>query len=213
VIGSKQLNRHAGDLRVAHYAGSGSGSISCAMPIFRQGPSAHQTSLAMIGAKAGDEVLVIGAGDAALAAEIARVTGLNGRLVVVDRAEGARARVEAAAGRAGALVEFEDAPPTMLPIDPDSYRIVVIANRLSSLAGSDRAGCCAEACRVLKPGGRLVVIDGARRPGIFGLFSQQSATIAEEEVLTLLARSGARAGRRLAAVDAVAYYEALKPRA
>jgi ubiquinone/menaquinone biosynthesis C-methylase UbiE len=167
----------------------------------------------MIGAKAGDEVLVIGAGDAALAAEIARVTGLNGRLVVVDRAEGARARVEAAAGRAGALVEFEDAPPTMLPIDPDSYRIVVIANRLSSLAGSDRAGCCAEACRVLKPGGRLVVIDGARRPGIFGLFSQQSATIAEEEVLTLLARSGARAGRRLAAVDAVAYYEALKPRA
>jgi ubiquinone/menaquinone biosynthesis C-methylase UbiE len=182
------------------------------MPIFRRGLSPHQTALAMIGVKPGDEVLVIGSGDAVLAAELARVTGLNGRLLVVDRADGAQARIDAAAARAGALVEFEDAPPTMLPIDPDSYQIVVINNRLSSLNAADRADCCAEARRVLKPGGRLSVIDGARRPGMFGLFSQPSTTISGDEILKLLAQCGVRSGRQLGASEGIAYYEAIKPR-
>jgi ubiquinone/menaquinone biosynthesis C-methylase UbiE len=180
------------------------------MTLFRKGLSPFQTALAMIGAKPGDEVLVIGADNGALAAELALVTGLNGRLLVVDRTEGAKARVAAAADRAGALVEFEDAPTTMLPLDPDRFRIAVINRHLAALDAESRADCCAEAFRVIRPGGRLIVIEGAGRPGAFGMLPTRSTVIPAAEIEALLRTAGARAVRRLAAAEGVAYFEAFK---
>ena len=52
---------------------------------FRQSGSAYQTAMAMIGPKAGDRLLVAGQAEAGLAAELARVTGLNGQLVNDER--------------------------------------------------------------------------------------------------------------------------------
>ena len=53
------------------------------MKLFRNAASPYQTSLAMIGAKAGSTVIVVGASEPALAAEVALVTGLNGRTLAV----------------------------------------------------------------------------------------------------------------------------------
>ena len=73
---------------------------------FRQGPSPHQTALAMIGAKAGHHVVIAGADDPDLAAALALVTGLNGQTLVVDERSDAEALVNAAAAKAGALMDF-----------------------------------------------------------------------------------------------------------
>src|SRR5687767_4696563 len=65
---------------------TGRNYIIRAMGPFRKGASPHQTAIAMIGAKSGSRVLVVGAGDAAVAGEVALVAGLNGHVLVVDRA-------------------------------------------------------------------------------------------------------------------------------
>src|SRR5687767_14292998 len=94
---------------------------------FRQGPSPHQTALAMIGAKPGDRLIVAGADDPDLVAELALVTGLNGQTTVYDERNDARDLIEAAAAKAGALVEFAQSTIVNLPIDPGSADVFVLA--------------------------------------------------------------------------------------
>ena len=169
------------------------------------------TAFAMVGARAGDRVLVLGAPGsegAALAAEIASITGLNGRTLVVDEGD-ARARVEAAAAKAGALVEFERAPITMLPLNAGEFDIAVLSRQLVSHDGRDRVACCAEALRVVKPRGRVVVIEGLRRPGLFGLVPSRQPGLPAEDARAALVAAGAIAARQLAEADGVIYLEAL----
>ncbi len=169
----------------------------------------RSTGLAMVGARAGDHVLVLGAADAALAAEIGTVTGLNGRIMVVDVGQEARTRVERAAIKAGALVEFEWAPVTMLPLTAGEFDIVVINRQLVHQEGRNRIACCEEALRVVKPRGRVIAIEGLRRPGLFGLLPTREPGLPAEESRAALIAAGARAARQLAEVDGVIYLEAL----
>src|SRR6187549_2737077 len=120
----------------------------------KKGPSPHQTALAMVGAKPAGQVVVIGAADGALAAELALVTGLNGRTLVVDRAEDAKTRIDVAAARAGALVDHERAPATMLPLDTGTFDVAVINNVLDD-APSAANQIVGEATRVVRAGGRV----------------------------------------------------------
>jgi len=170
------------------------------------------TGFAMVGARAGDRVLVLGAPgkeEAALAAEIAAITGLNGRTVVIDVGAEARARVERAAAKAGSLVEFEWAPVTMLPLNAGEFDIAVINRQLALLDGRNRIACCEEALRVVKPRGRVVVIEALRRPGLFGLLPSRQPGLPLDESRAALVAAGARAARQLADVDGVIYLEAL----
>ncbi|MEI6245464.1 MAG: methyltransferase domain-containing protein [Acidobacteriota bacterium] len=170
------------------------------------------TGFAMVGARAGDHVLVLGVpgpAAAALAAEIADMTGLNGRTVVVDVGAEARSRAEAAAAKAGALIEFEWAPVTMLPINAGTFDIAVINRQLVHLEGRNRVACCEEALRVVKPRGRVVVIEALQRPGLFGLLPSRQPGLPADAAREALVSAGARATRQLAEVDGVTYLEAL----
>lgn len=183
---------------------------------FRPGLPPHQAALAMIGVRAGDAVLFTDAGEPALAAEVALVTGLNGRTVVVDRAGEARARVERAAAEAGALLEFEEGPADRLPFDRDTFDVVVVtlaADRSQPTAGR---AVIAEAFRLLRPGGRAIVRTPAARAGIFGAAGSGTGGTGRppppQSPLDLLQRAGAVAARKLADVKGVSFYEARKPR-
>jgi ubiquinone/menaquinone biosynthesis C-methylase UbiE len=165
----------------------------------------------MVAARAADAVAVLGVPgtvEAALAAEIGLETGLNGRTLVVDVGTEARSRVEAAAAKAGALVEFEWAPVTMLPLESGTFDVVVINRQLASLEGHNRVACCQEALRVIKPTGRVVVIEGVRRPGLFGLIPVRIPGLAPDDVKDALTRAGAKAIRLLADADGVVFFEA-----
>jgi ubiquinone/menaquinone biosynthesis C-methylase UbiE len=176
---------------------------------FRKGLSRHQTAIAMIGSKPGDRVLVVGAVDPALAAEVALVTGLNGTTTVCDPDPSARARVDAAAREAGSLVEFERAGPTALPGPDESHDVVVIMNAADAVAGTEPSVVLQQALRALRPGGRVIVVDGTRTTGFFRT-SGGPARLPADAMLSRLEQAGTRARRQLADVEGVAYYEARK---
>jgi ubiquinone/menaquinone biosynthesis C-methylase UbiE len=181
------------------------------MPLFRKGPPPHQTALAMIGVKPGQAVLMVGSAEAALGAEVARVTGLNGRTVVADRGDDARRRIEAAATAAGALIEFEDAGLTLLPFDSNLFDVVAVAVDWVALDDSERSRCAAEAYRVTRPGGRMLILIRAPRVGVMGRLRPPAVPAgAADDARERLAASGCRAVRLLAEADGVAYVEAVK---
>jgi ubiquinone/menaquinone biosynthesis C-methylase UbiE len=176
--------------------------------LFRSGPPPHQTALAMVGAKAGSTVIVVGARDPTLAAEIALVTGLNGRTLVVDPSGEERSRIEAAAASAGALVDVETAALTSLPLADGASDIAVITDLGDA---SSRDQIVREATRVVRPGGRVVVIEGKKTGGLRKLWTGGgSDVIAADEILALLGVAGLRATRLLGSAEGISYFEGMK---
>src|SRR5580765_1725101 len=116
------------------------------MKWLRPGPPPHQTALAMIGAKAGQHVLIVGAADSGLAAAVAGVTGLNGRTLVIDPLPDAQRSIEAAAADAGTLVDFEQRSLSNLSAEPGAFDLVVLSQSLS-LSDQDPVNIISEALR------------------------------------------------------------------
>jgi ubiquinone/menaquinone biosynthesis C-methylase UbiE len=122
----------------------------------------------------------------------------------------ARARVDAAARKAGALVEFEEAPPMRLTAAADSIDIVVLMMGFGRRPSAERPGPIGEALRVLRPGGRVVIVEGAKTGGMLRALQEKPPRLDASEMLALLDVAGFRARRQLADVDGVAFYEARK---
>jgi ubiquinone/menaquinone biosynthesis C-methylase UbiE len=175
-------------------------------------PRPNQTALAMIGAKPGSQVLVLGAGDGHVAAAVAGVTGLNGRTVVIDPSPDAQTSVERAAAAAGVLIDFQQAALANLPADAALFDIVVVHQRFS-VTTVDPAPLLAEAVRVVRPGGRVVVIEGTAASGWRERLQRpRPAAVNGEMIRDLLSAAGLRAARVLAVTDGVTYVEGAKPR-
>jgi len=107
----------------------------------------------------GQAVLDVGCGTGTFSAAAKGVVGDGGRVVAVDPAGEMIARARRKAARAGVEVEFQVAAVEALPCPDDCMDVVTstlvfhhLTRRLQSLA-------MAEIRRVLRPGGRLVLID------------------------------------------------------
>jgi ubiquinone/menaquinone biosynthesis C-methylase UbiE len=124
-------------------------------------------AVTMSGVKLGDRLLVLGGSDPTLIGALASKAGLTGRTVVLDATEAVTASTASAVERDGHLVESFTAPWSMLPFDPTSFDVVVLRDVLNTLNADDRLRCAREVHRVLRPGGRSVVIEG-RAHGLLG---------------------------------------------
>ncbi len=175
----------------------------------RQKGQPEQGAVAMLGIKPGDRVLMLGASRPALAGAIGHVTGLNGQATVVDQGEGADLRVAMGAAEAGALVDFVNAPTTMLPIDNQSFDMAVLPKGLAGL-GPQAPSVLAEAIRVVRPGGRITICEPLPRPGLFRL-AQTAPLTDPKDVVARLTAAGLRAARYVGSLDGTAYFEAARP--
>ena len=141
------------------------------MPWFKKSTSEPLT-VAMTGIKLADRVLVVGCSDPALIAALAIKSGLTGRACAVDDVETRVATAALAVEREGALVETSSAPLTALPYAADAFDVVVLRDVLGGAAVTGAAQIVAEAHRLVRPGGRCLVIETSARSVLGGLLSQ-----------------------------------------
>lgn len=176
----------------------------------RAKPQPDQSAVAMLGIKPGNRVLMLGAHRPGLAGAIGRLTGLNGQTTVVDQGTDAEARIAKGAAAAGALVEFVNAPLTMLPLDNQTFDMAILPAGLAAL-GTQAPSVLAEAIRTVRPGGRISICEPLPRPGLFKL-AQTVPLTDPKDVVARLTAAGLRAARHLGSLDGTAYFEAARAR-
>jgi SAM-dependent methyltransferase len=187
--------------------------------LFNRDPSAAWAlAVAMTGVRMGERQLLVG-DDAALFARLAAKAGLTGRASVVTGSEAAAARVEAAAAESGVLIEaIRRAAFPELPVDDAAFDVAIVNAGPSFLAlvAHERDTLAAAVHRALRPGGRVVVVEG-RPPRFFGLVRARPAGLADFHAAGGAARvleaTGFRGVRVLADRDGQRFTEGTKPAA
>jgi len=114
--------------------------------------------LRLLALTAGEAVLDIGSGPGLLATEMAQAVGPTGRVCGIDVSDSmlalARSRTVPAGG---APVEYRHGGVDAVPYPDGSFDVVVSTQVLEYIA--DIPAALAEALRVLRPGGRLLILD------------------------------------------------------
>jgi SAM-dependent methyltransferase len=172
-------------------------------------------SVSMAGVKLGDRVLVIGCSDPKLIAALAAKSGLTGRMCAVDESVDRSREAERVALSDGALIEAATAPYDVLPYESEAFDLVVLRNVWQSRDAPGRLGVLQQAQRVLRPGGRCMVIDRVGAGGIAGILrgDHKSGSAEAEEASAALKRQGFVAVRALAEREGTIFLEAIKKNA
>jgi len=182
--------------------------------LLKKRPAGESLPVSMAGIKLGDRLLVIGCSDPMLIAQLASKTGLTGRAAAVDASESGSAAAADVAAREGVLLETFTSPWNALPLDSDSFDVVIIRDVLPHLDAAKRAWCLVEANRVLRPGGRCLVIDGTAKKGIFQS-GRTEAVVSDYAAAggpaAILGAKGFKAARVLAEREGLVFAEAVKP--
>jgi ubiquinone/menaquinone biosynthesis C-methylase UbiE len=181
---------------------------------FRRPENPHLLAVSMAGIKIGDRIVQIGCANGDRMAAIASKVGLSGRAVALVPDEASAARAEKGAAKAGVLVDVNIAPPTRLSIDANAFDIAIIDDTdhlLSQATTTDRAATIQELFRVLRPGGRLLVVSTAARAGLGGLLARgpKGPTV---DAVPDLQTGGFRTVRVLAEREGLRFLEGVKPR-
>src|SRR5262245_11739950 len=190
------------------------------MPAFAFNPFQRRSDpftlvVSMTGVKMGDRLLQIGCAHGGRLASIAAKVGLSGQAVAVVPDDASEARARKGAAHAGVLVDVVVAPPARLPTGADSIDLVVVDDTGGLFGGmttADRVAAFQEVRRVLRPGGRTIVIGAAPRGGFGALLTRAHGGpgFAAEETLQA---EGFRSVRLLAERDGLRFWEGIKPRA
>jgi ubiquinone/menaquinone biosynthesis C-methylase UbiE len=118
---------------------------------------AHVLQLAALAP--GLAVLDVGCGTGTLAIEAKRLVGEEGRVAGIDASPEMIACANAKASKLGLKIDFVEAPAQDLPFSDASFDAVLSTTVIHCLPEAQRARCFDEMARVLKPDGRLLVVD------------------------------------------------------
>src|SRR6266853_185256 len=130
-------------------------------PFARRGGDAHLLAVSMSGVRLGDRVAFVGVPDPGRVAAIAAKVGLSGHATAVVPDTDAVARVDKAAANAGVLVETDVADVKQLPYGDGDFDLAVVDDTgafVEQLGEDERAAVVRELARILRPGGRVIVV-------------------------------------------------------
>ena len=170
-------------------------------------------TVAMAGIKLGDRLLMLGCGDPMLVAQLAVKTGLTGRAFAADVRPELTAAAEKLAPREGALIETATAPWSALPLENGAFDVAVVRFVFGDLPEAARNECAMEVLRLLRPGGRCLVIDPGHASGLAGMVKRPAGNsdyAAQGGAVAVLRAAGFRAARVLAEREALVFCEAAK---
>ena len=171
----------------------------------------------MVGPKMGDRLLHVGCAQGSRTAALAAKVGLSGRAVVVAPDEASAARAQKGAAAEGVLVEVEVTSPARLPFDEASFDLAVAddtAGLIGTMRPEDRVAALREVHRVLRPGGRMMIIGTAPRGGFGAILSRAQSGppfAASGDAARALEAEGFRSARILAEREGLVFVEAIKP--
>ncbi len=186
------------------------------MPIFRKGRGPNALPVAMSGIKLGERFLYVGSGRPAMFAALAAKVGLTGGAAGFGGSEKAAGALREAAVRAGVLVEVAAGTGGPLPYGEDSFDVAVIDSTDGTLGAQppdERARQLAELARVIRPGGRLLVVETARRllARLLGAGSVDPGYRRSGGASSALEAAGFRPVRLLAEREGLRFTEGFKP--
>jgi ubiquinone/menaquinone biosynthesis C-methylase UbiE len=119
---------------------------------------------------AGEAVLDIGCGTGTLAIAAKRRLGHTGDVYAIDASPQMIARARSKARKAKAQITFVNALAEALPFEDGLFDVVLCTVVLHHLPAKPRLQCLREIRRVLKPGGRALLVDfehsGSRDKGL-----------------------------------------------
>lgn len=116
------------------------------------------------GVARGNHVLDVGCGTGTLAIAAKQLTGPQGRVVGVDPSVEMIARARAKAARQRSSIEFIEAPAQELPFETATFDVILSTTVIHCLPEADRKCCFKEMARLIKPGGRLLLVDFGGKP-------------------------------------------------
>ena len=172
----------------------------------------------MTGVKMGDRFVQIGCAHGGRLAAVAGKVGLSGRAALVAPDESSAARARKAAEDAGVLVEVEVAPPTQLPLTDGEFDLAVVddtAGLFGTMRPEGRVAAIRELVRVLRPGGRVLVVGSLPRGGLGAVLSRTQngpPFVASGDALKALEADGFKSVRTLAEREGLVFVEGIKPR-
>jgi demethylmenaquinone methyltransferase/2-methoxy-6-polyprenyl-1,4-benzoquinol methylase len=184
----------------------------------RSKQSRDPLAVAMSGVRLGERVLQVGVDDAHLVGQIAAKTGLSGAAasVVADAQQAARAK--AGADQAGVLIDISVAASGEVPHPDRSFDVAVVHSASSLLATLDaavRLKLLTESARVLRPGGRIIVIEPGTRTGFRSVLRRvppaQALYDGAGGILADLRSAGFSPVRELGDREGLRFAEGLKP--
>ena len=181
------------------------------IPLRRSNP--HALFVGMIDVRMGDRIAQIGCADGGRLGAVAGKVGLSGRAVALVMDDASAARAAKGAAQAGALVDVERATLTCLPVEDSGFDLVIVDETdgaVARIAPEARSTLMKEILRILRAGGRVMVVGAAPRGGIGEVLSRAQQGPAFEAEAWLEAE-GFKAVRRLAEREHLIFVEALQP--
>ena len=124
----------------------------------REGKMRERT-LDLAGVAAGERVLDVCCGTGTLALAAKERVGSNGSVHGIDASKEMIAHAKAKAARRQLPVGFDEAAAQSLPFPDATFDVVTCSLALHHLPEEVRAGAIGEMQRVLKPGGRMMVVE------------------------------------------------------
>ena len=180
---------------------------------FRNSTPRDPLAVTMSGVRMGERVLQIGVDDPRVVGAITAKVGLSGHAAIAVADEPSADRARSGAAEAGGLLDLHVTALGALPFDPGSFDAVVVHNvggLLPSLGGT-ASMALAECRRVLRDGGRIVVIERGTPTGMATWFGGQKNPAAASAVTeAALAAAGFRPVRALADREGLQFVEGLK---
>jgi ubiquinone/menaquinone biosynthesis C-methylase UbiE len=142
----------------------------------------------------GESVLDVGCGTGTLAIAAKRRVGQSGAVHGVDASPEMLSRAERKAKKAGVEVFFKNSPAEALPFRDGQFDVVLNTVMLHHLPQKPRRQCVNEIRRVLKPGGRVLVVDfegfSDQRRTILSHFHRPHGHVSAREISDLLSQAG-----------------------
>lgn len=136
----------------------------------------RRTAVRLSGAREGSAVLDCATGTGDLALAFKRKVGASGRVMGTDFCKEMLDSAPAKAAREGLQVEFQVADAMDLPFADATFDVASIAFGIRNV--DDPVKCLKEMARVVRPGGRVVVLEFGQPTGLFGaLFRVYSKVI------------------------------------